>query len=80
MTVPLVLKKITDDLTYLKNSLDIVRYKIEENIYQITEDIYLMVFRTKAQYMATQYLSSAMQKIEDNLYDEVGLLSLVNMF
>ena len=30
MTVPLVLKKITDDLKYLKNSLDIVRYKIEK--------------------------------------------------
>lgn len=32
MTVPLVLKKITDDLKYLKNSLDIVRYEIEKYI------------------------------------------------
>lgn len=36
-----------------------------------------MIFRTKAQYMATQYLSSALQKIEDNLYEEVGLLAIV---
>ena len=32
MTVPLVLKKITDDLKYLKNSLDIVRYEIVKYI------------------------------------------------
>ena len=41
---------------------------------------YFMIFRTKAQYMATQYLSSALQKIEDNLYEEVELLFIVTMF
>ena len=41
MTVPLVLKKITDDLKYLKNSLDIVRYQLGKKIQQ---QIYSPIF------------------------------------
>lgn len=50
-SVPLLLKKINEDLAYLKKSIDIVR----EN----------------PQYMANEFLSRALQKLQTYQFDEV---------
>lgn len=53
MSVPLLLKKISEDLAYLKASMDIVR----EN----------------PQFMAYEFLSSSLQNLNNNNFDEVRI-------
>ena len=52
LTVPLLLKKISDDLECLKTGLHIVR--------------------NNPQYMGTEYLRTALEKLEDELFSEVS--------
>ena len=53
-TVPLLLKKISEDLDYLKESLDIVR--------------------ETPQYMANEFLCTALQAVNEYNIQKVGIL------
>lgn len=71
LTVPLLLKKISDDLESLKSSLHIVRFR-HKLLYTLNHKVKL-IYRNNPQYMATEYLRTALGKLEDELFSEVNL-------
>ena len=59
-TIPLLLKKITEDLEYLKDSIDLIRLAL---FLYFSEQSINYSFRQKPLKMATEFLKGAMEKI-----------------